>query len=183
MPWRALIFTFLIAALLAAYGVLVRRPDQLVDTPAPAQSGYYLQHAIVTETDASGAAHLKLRADQIVQDPRDNSIDLQQVTLNYQSDADSHWLLTAHQGHVPAGSRVLHFSGAVLIKPQNPADNAPELHTEMLSVDTANNIATASSRVNLTMNQQRLTAIGLKYDLKRQTLKLESQVHGQFQAQ
>lgn len=184
MSWRALLLTVLIAALLAGYSVLTRRGgSQFTEQPAPAQPGYYLRDATVTETDATGAAHLRLHADQIAQNPADDSIQLTQVTLNYQSAPDARWRLTAHQGHLPAQSRTIQFSGAVEIRPQQPAANEVILRTETLSVDTLHNIARAPGRVNLEMDQQRLTAIGLKYDLKRQTLQLESMLHGQFQPQ
>ncbi|MGE0114789.1 MAG: LPS export ABC transporter periplasmic protein LptC [Steroidobacteraceae bacterium] len=184
MSWRTVLITAVIAILLAGYGLLThRKEDELTITPAPAQPGYYLHEAIVTETDASGAARLKLHASRIAQNPADNSIELQQVTLDYQSDPNARWLLTANRGHLAAGSHTINFFGAVNIKPQNQTDNQIELRTETLSVDTLNNIATAPGKVSIDMDQQRLTAVGLKYDLKRQTLQLESRLHGQFQAQ
>lgn len=181
MPWRAIFITAVIAVLIAAYGVLTRRSgDELSDTPAPAQPGYYLQNATVTETDKAGVAYIKLQADRITQNPADGSINLQPITLNYQSAPDAKWLLTANQGHLAAGSKTINFTGAVSIKPQQQPNNHTELRTETLSMDTENNIATAPGKVQLEMDQQHLTAIGLKYDLKRQKLQLESQLHGQF---
>jgi LPS export ABC transporter protein LptC len=184
MNWRPVLLVALIAAMLASYGVLVHRSDQVpAETAAPVRPGYYLRDATVTETDATGAPRMKLHADRITQNPADDSIALDQVTLNYQSDAATRWLLTANQGHVAAGSRTIQLTSAVYIKPLDPASNPVELRTEALSIDTGNNIATAPGKVNIQMDQQHLTATGLKYDLKRQTLKLQSQVHGQFQPQ
>lgn len=183
MPWRAVFITALIAALLAVYGLWSRRGgDGLVERPAAAQAGYYLQDASVTETDASGAARFKLHATQITQNPSNDSIDLQQVQLDYQSAPDSQWLLTAERGHLVTGSRVIDFTGNVNITPKPPSDNQIELHTETLSIDTENNMATAPDKVDFAMDRQYLNAVGLKYDLKRQKLQLESRVHGQFQA-
>lgn len=184
MSWRTVFIVAVIAVLLAIYGLLTHRnEDALTETPAPIQPGYYLHEATVTETDAGGAARLKLRASQIAQNPLDNSIELQQVTLDYQSDPDARWLLTADRGQLAAGSHIIDFSGAVSIKPQDQADDPVELRTDRLSVDTLNNIAIAPGQVSIDMDRQRLTAIGLKYDLKRQTLRLESSLHGQFQPQ
>jgi lipopolysaccharide export system protein LptC len=183
LGWRAVLITAVIAVLLAGFGLWSRRGgDDVHIGPAPAQPGYYLQNAIVTETDASGAARFKLRADQINQHPQDESIDLQTVKLDYRSAPDALWLLTANHGHLVSGSRVINFTGNVNITPQAPSDNRVELHTETLSMDTENNIATAPGKVTFKMDQQILSAVGLKYDLKRQTLQLESRVHGQFQA-
>jgi lipopolysaccharide export system protein LptC len=182
LGWRAVLITALIAVILAGFGLWSRRGgDDVRIGPAPAQPGYYLQNAIVTETDASGAARFKLRAQQINQNPRDESIDLQQVLLDYRTAPDALWLLTADRGHLAGGSRVINFTGNVNIKPQPPSDNRVELHTETLSMDTENNVATAPGKVVFSMDQQVLSAVGLKYDLKRQTLQLESRLHGQFQ--
>ncbi len=183
MGWRAVLITAVIAVLLAGFGLWSRRgDDDLHDRPAPAQAGYYLKQATVTESDPSGAPRFKLAADQINQNPKDNSIDLQQVRLDYQSAPDALWLLTAERGHLIAGSRVIDFSGNVHVKPQEPSENKIELRTETLSVDTEHNIATAPGKVNFEMDREYLNAFGLKYDLKRQTLQLESRLHGQFKA-
>jgi lipopolysaccharide export system protein LptC len=183
VAWRTVLLIALIAVLLAAYSLWSRRSgDELHDRPAPAQAGYYLRNATVTETDATGAARFKLRANTINQNPADQSIDMAQVQLNYQSGPDALWLLTAERGHLASGSRVIDFSGNVNIKPQQPSDNRVELQTEALSIDTANNIAAAPGKVRFQMDREHLTAFGLKYDLKRQTLRLESRLHGQFQA-
>lgn len=184
MPWRGLFITTLIAVLLAVYSVLMHQTDdELTDTAAPGQPGYYLQNAVVTETDATGAARMKLRADNILQNSTDDSITLQNVLLDYQSAPDAKWLLTADRGHLATGSRTIEFSGAVHIKPLDQPGNTIELHTEALSVDTLNNIATAPGKVNFQMDKQRLTATGLRYDLKQQKLQLKSGLHGQFKPQ
>jgi LPS export ABC transporter protein LptC len=90
-------------------------------------------------------------------------------------------LLTADRGHLAGGSRIINFMGNVNIKPHAPSDNKIELHTETLSMDTEHNLATAPGKVIFKMDYQVLNAVGLKYDLKRQTLQLESRLHGQFQ--
>lgn len=182
MSWRNLLMMLAIAGLLAVYSVFTKRSaDVLTDQPAPAQPGYYLRDAVVTETDATGNARLKLHAAQIAQSPADDSIKLQQVQLNYQTAPDVSWLLTANRGNLPAQSRTIEFRGAVVVKPVPPTTNNIVLRTETLSVDTLNNLAHAPGRVNVEMDTQQMTAVGLKYDLKRQTLQLESKVHGQFQ--
>ena len=83
LGWRAVLITAAIAVLLAGFGLWASRDgDDLHVGPAPAQPGYYLKQAVVTETDATGAARFKLRADQINQNPKDQSIDLQTVLLD-----------------------------------------------------------------------------------------------------
>jgi LPS export ABC transporter protein LptC len=182
LGWRAVLIIAAIAVILAGFGLWAsRNGEDLRVGPAPAQPGYYLKQAVVTETDATGAARFKLSAEQINQNPKDQSIDLQTVLLDYRSDPDSLWLLTANHGHLVGGSRVIDFTGNVHIKPQAPSTNRVELQTETLSMDTENNIATAPGKVKFTMDGQFLNAVRLKYNLKQQTLQLESGLHGQFQ--
>jgi lipopolysaccharide export system protein LptC len=184
LQWRTVLLIAVIAVILAGFGLWSQRDgSDLHVGPVPAQPGYYLKDAVVTETDATGAPRFKLRAQQINQNPKDESVDLQTVQLDYRSDPDSLWLLTADHGHLVGGSRVIDFTGNVNIKPQAPSDNLIELQTETLSMDTEHNIATAPGKVIFKMDQQVLNAVGLKYNLKRQKLQLESGLHGQFKRQ
>lgn len=184
LKWRTVLLIAVIAVALAGFGVWSQRDgSDLHVGPAPAQPGYYLKDAVVTETDATGAARFKLRAQQINQNPSDESIDLQQVKLDYRSDPESLWLLTANRGHLVGGSRVINFTGNVNIQPQAPSENRIELQTETLSMDTEHNIASAPGKVIFKMDQQVLNAVGLKYNLKQQKLQLESGLHGQFKPQ
>jgi len=183
LRWRGVLLIAVIAVILAAFGLWSQRDGaDLRVGPAPAQPGYYLRSAVVTETDANGAPRFKLHAERIDQNPTDQSVELQQVQLDYRSAPDALWLLTADRGHLPGGSRVIDFTGNVHIKPVQPTTNRVELNTETLRVDTENNLATAPGKVRFTMDGQYINAVGLKYNLKRQTLQLESALHGQFQA-
>ncbi len=183
MPWRPLFITVVIAVLLAAASVLMRRSDELLDTAAPEQPGYYLKDAVLTDTDATGAARLRLRAAGIRQNPVDDSMDAQQVALDYQIKPDAQWLLTADHGHVPAASRTVSFHGNVIIKPADAQTAQVTMHTDTLLVDTLDNLATAPGKVVIEMQRDRLTGVGLQADLKQQQVRIESQVHGQFSAQ
>lgn len=183
MPWRALFIIVVVAIVLAAFGVLMQRSDELLDTAAPEQPGYYLQEAVVTDTDASGAARMRLRAASIKHHPADDSIDAQQVALDYQIAPDAQWLLTAERGHVPAASRAITFSGNVIVQPANEHTMPVTMRTDTLAIDTLNDLASAPGKVIIEMNQRRLTGIGLKADLKQQQVRIESQVHGQFSIQ
>ncbi len=183
MAWRALFLTAFIAVLLAAYGVLTHRNgDDLKDTAAPEQPGYYLRDATVKETDATGAARLTLRAQTIAQNPADNSITMQQVALDYRIATDA-WLLTADSGHVPAASRNINFTGNVVIQPADSQTWPVVMRTDTLNIDTTNNVASTPDKVVIEMNRQRLSGIGLRADLKQQQVRIESQVHGQFSPQ
>lgn len=184
MRWRPVLATTTIAAALGGYILATREADdELTDLPAPAQPGYYLQQATIVETGADGNARMKLHARQISQNLNDDSISLQQVTVDYVSEDSTAWLLTADQGHLPTGAKVISFNGNVYIRPQHVQESLPEIRTEVLNIDPDQNLATAPGKVSFALDNQLLTAVGMKFDFKRQKLRLESQINGQFHGQ
>ena len=73
MNWRWISLAALLGALVIGYGALVER------SPAPAsggtqaeQPGYYLQDAVITQTQKDGSVGLRLIADHIEQQGNDN---------------------------------------------------------------------------------------------------------------
>lgn len=184
MNWRAVFAAATGVVLFAALNVLRHRDDNVaVSNAAPEQPGYYLKDATLIQTDANtGAPAWRLHAVAIARDPRNESIRLEQVRLDYLTSAETPWLLTAQRGYVPQDSRVVKFTGAVHIEPQGAQSTPMSLQTEELSIDTQRNQATAPGKVTINMNQQQLTAVGLKADLQNQKVRLLSQVHGEFQA-
>lgn len=182
--WRTVTLTTVCAGLAASYGLLVKNNgDNGAPAPTPEQQGYYAKDATIIETNETGAAQLKLRADAIEQNPQDDSIRLQDVKVDYLSAPDKLWLLTAGSAYVPPDSRVIDFSGDVVVRPQGEQASSMVLRTESLRVDTENSIASSKTDVSIEMNQQRLTARGVTADLKRERYQLESKGHGQFQIQ
>jgi lipopolysaccharide export system protein LptC len=182
MRWRSTLTTTVISAALAGYILVSRQTgDDLIDVRAPTQPGYYLKQATVIESGTDGKPRMKLQAAEIRQQLSDDSISMQQVVVNYRSEDNTPWLLSADQGQLPAHSKTVRFSGNVYIRPEDNQLQRAEIHTDSLSIDTEKNLASTFGTVTFVMDQQQLTGVGLKYDLKRQTLQLHSQVHGTFQ--
>ena len=184
MQWRSTLATTTIAAAMAGYILVARQSgDELSEVKAPAQPGYYLNQATIIETGKDGNPRLKLQAARINQNMTDNSITLQQVMVNYRSEDATPWILTADQGQLPASAKIVHFTGNVFIRTEDERLLRPEIRTAELSIDTENYLATAPGEVDFVMDEQKLSGIGLKYDMKRQKLQLNSQVHGKFLAE
>lgn len=181
MSWRWIVLIAICAALVATYGVLMRdRSAEETSTGQPQQPGYYVKDATIIDTDEQGAPQLRLMASMIEQNPADDSINLQDVKIDYQSAPEQTWLLTAAQAYVPPDSRVAELRGNVVIQPQETAaPNGPMvLHTDSLHVDLEKNIASTRDEVQIEIGQHRLSARGFKADLKQQHVWLESKVHG-----
>lgn len=183
MRWQSILTTTAIASALAGYILLMRNSDdELRNLPAPAQPGYYLQQATITETGPDGQPRMKLQADRINQNPVDESISLERVSVTYRSNDRRTWLLTAERGYLTNSHRI-DFNGNVHIRPQDASPSsvaAPQIRTDALSIDTDQNIAQAPGTVRLEFGTQQLTAVGMKFDIARQALRLESNVNGQF---
>ena len=182
MNWQIVVIAAICAVLLGGYSILTKQDEDIAAvTSSPEQPGFYMKNAEIIETAKDGKPRFTLHADSIVQDETHTHVQLQQVAVNYSGGTQTPWLLTAQQGHLEQDTRVITFNGDVVLQPQSANPTLPiVLTTDQLSVDTEHNLAHAPGRVNITMNQQRLTAVGLQANLQRQTIRLESQVHGEF---
>jgi LPS export ABC transporter protein LptC len=188
MNWRWISLAALLAALVIGYGALVER------NPAPAangtqaeQPGYFLQDAVITQTQQDGSVSLRLIANRIEQRHGDDSISLDTVRVNYFQAASPkapqrEWLLNARHGFVPANFRVVQLSGDVVLR---PADAQPTafLHTDALAIDTQTNVAySTSSPVKVRFGTHSMVVENFSADLNNEKIRLES-VHGRFDPQ
>lgn len=180
MNWRWVWLTAALGALAVSYGLLTRRDeDETASVSKPRQPGYYLEDAIIIETQPDGKPRLKLSARLIQQNPRDDSIALHQVRVDYLAVRERHWLLTADRGYIPPVSRRIEFRGDVEIRDVS-SQTSPRVMSERLELDMEKNIARTDSPVQIVFGPHTLRARGLWADLKGEKLRLESQVNGHF---
>ena len=192
MNWRWISVAALLAALVIGYGALVERsPAPNTNGAQAEQPGYYLQDAIVTQTQQDGSVSLRLVANLIEQQRSDDSIALETVRVNYyQSQSGSksgqslqrEWLLNARQGLVPANFRVVQLFGDVVLR---PADAQPQafLRADALAVDTQTNVAySLASPVHVRFGAHAMVVKNFRVDLDSENIRLES-VHGRFDPQ
>jgi LPS export ABC transporter protein LptC len=179
--WQGLGLAAVCGVLAVSYSVLVERRGTTTPAAVPEQQGYYVSDATIIDTGADGQPQWTLKAATIEQTLRDDSIALHTVQVDYAPDPNKRWLLTADSGHIPPDSRVIEFSGNVLVQPVGQ-ERSMTLRTSTLRVDAEHNIASTQADVEVEMNRQRLNARGLWADLKRESVRLESRVHGEFDA-
>lgn len=183
MTWR--IFIICVLVLVAVLSVLnkERRPvADVAKTPVePPQPGYYMIGARITEMGPDGLPLYRVEAERIEQDPTDNAIRMEHLTLVYRTPEARDWTLTAARGFVPPGSKTLNLAGNVRIIGQPAPEMQPAIvHTERLTIDTVTNVASTRDRVDIEWGDRRLSTMGLIADLKAERLRLESAVHGRF---
>jgi LPS export ABC transporter protein LptC len=186
MNWRWISLAALLAALVIGYGALVdRNPAPTASDAQAEQPGYYLQDAIVTQTQQDGSVSLRLVANRIEQQRRDDSIALDTVRVNYYQSSPGksqqrEWLLNAREGLVPANFRVVQLFGDVVLR---PADAQPEafLRADALAVDTQTNVAySIASPVHVRFGSHAMVVKNFRADLESEKIRLES-VHGRFE--
>jgi LPS export ABC transporter protein LptC len=180
MSWRWISIAALLAALVIGLGALSGRDtDSTAPSDEVSRPAYYLKDAVITETQPDGSPKIRLIANRIEQVPEDDSIELYTVRVDYLTDPDKRWLLSAEEGFVPPDTRVIEFSGNVELR---PSDGAPGsyLRVDSLNIDTDKNIAyTTSSPVSIRFGDHTLRVKRLEADLTNEKLKLES-VRGRF---
>jgi LPS export ABC transporter protein LptC len=147
------------------------------------QPGYFLTGATITETAADGSPRMRIQAARIEQIPADNSVELATLQLTYSTPGDHDWLVTADHGFVPEAAKIVRLAGNVRIRGAL-AGTSPEavIETSTLEFDTESSTARTDDDVRIVMDTRMLTAQGLEADLKQRHLRLESRVHGQFNA-
>lgn len=175
MSWRWISITALLATLVAGYGAFMRRdPSEVTSAEAPLQPGYFLSNAIITQTQKDGSPSLRLVAERIDQQRENDSIRLRNVEVEMTKSPDRPWRLTAQRGFVPAGSRVIEFSGDVHLRPLDSTENT-YLRTDALAIDTEREIAySTQSPADIRFGRLSMRVKRFEADLKSERIKLES---------
>jgi lipopolysaccharide export system protein LptC len=144
--------------------------------------GYYLKNAILTDYDANGAVSIRIHADRIDQVDHGPEVTLYNVHVDYQSPQGQSWVLLGDTGHVQAGGKVIDVAGNVRLEEQGPEHaGTAVLHTDTLSYDVPDSVATTESDVRIDFGPHILTAKGLIANLKERTMHLKAKVNGRFQ--
>ena len=180
------IFTLLaVVALVISTWILsspVRRPQPTSDAAKGDLPGYYLKNTVLTDYDEAGMPTIRIEAERIDQIGHTPEVVLNNVRVNYLSQNGQNWVMVGDVAHVQPGGKAVDVSGNVRLQGEN-ADHSPGavVHTDALTYDVTDSIASTKSDVRIDFGAQSLTGRGLIANLKERTLRLESKVHGRFQ--
>ena len=184
MNARWLIGVVAIAMIIAT--VLLSRTSQTpdvthVDRSSGQDPGYSARDAESIETGEDGRPRYWLRAEMIEQAPNDATITLTHPALRYLGEGGSSWRASALTGTVPPTRNLIMLDGDVRLDGTLRGGGAPaHVETSHLAFDTVNVVASTKARVAIDWSGHRLSARGLRADLKGETLRLESKVNGRF---
>jgi LPS export ABC transporter protein LptC len=176
----------LLLALVALLAVILGPSDDesaLVGATAPSSqnTGYYLRDALVTEYGVDGDVRIEVAARSATEDPTRQTIALESVSVNYFALPGQRWHLTADNGTAEPGMHSVLLEGNVIMTGGKQSLSQPAVvHTERLTLDTAAQRANTEAPVTLAFGVYALKAIGMRADLKAETVRLESGVNGRF---
>ena len=179
------IFTVLAVVALVVSTWVLTSPGRRLHAPIDAQQselpGYYLKNAVLTDFDLAGNPGIRIEAERIDQIDHGNEVALYNVRVNYQTPGGQSWVMVGDTAHVEPGGKVIDVSGNVRLQGEASArDGMAVVHTDTLTYDVPDSVATTKSDVRIDFGGHTLTARGLTANLKERTMRLESKVNGRF---
>ena len=176
----------IVLALLAAATGLLRWQRE---TPAPAPAvdestsplGYYLHGARVLGTDEQGRVAYRVFAARLDELPGEQRLRLETARVEYQPIGETAWTMSAASATAPKDVSEVDFVGDVELE-GSPTDGSEPttIVTQKLKFSSERSSAETDEAVTIRMGDWHLETIGLRVDLKTDTLELESKVHGEF---
>jgi LPS export ABC transporter protein LptC len=180
---RSVTIVAMVAAGALLLNLLAGSPDDASESATAAdERGYYLHDARLTELGADGQPRVVVSARSIEQQLADQSVRLTQLELDYTTQEQGEWHVTADRGRMPSDHGSLQLEGNVLVvgTAGRSADKAV-IRTDELSYDTRTNVVQTAAAVTVDFGPHQLRGRGMRVGLNQGTLRLESNVHGQFQ--
>ena len=180
------IFTLLaVGALAVSTWILsspAHRPKPTLGATEEDMPGYYLKDAVLTDYDAAGAPSIHLEAQRIDQIAHSTEVALSNVRVHYQTPRGQNWMLVGDFARVEPGGKIIDITGNVRLQGDSTEHAGTAIvHTDALSYDVPESIASTKSDVRIEFGAHTLTARGLVANLKERTMRLESKVNGRFQ--
>jgi LPS export ABC transporter protein LptC len=179
--WRYAPATVLLSA---TVGLLLWRGQSggtaYTGTALASDPGYIATDAEIIQTGSDGQPLYRLLAQRIEQPAAGAEIQVTEPRLSYQEGDGPVWTLRADTGVLPADAARAELAGSVYAVATRP-DTAPlEIRTTTLGIDMDARRVHSDAPVQITWGRDLVTAVGLSADLKADTLRLESKVHGEI---
>jgi LPS export ABC transporter protein LptC len=180
------VFTVLAVVALCISTWILSSPARRQQTQANAKQadlpGYYLKNAVLTDYDLAGDPNMRIEAERIDQIAHGNEVALYNVRVAYQSPNGQNWVMVGDVAHVQPGGKVVDVSGNVRLQGEAAGNEMTAVvHTDTLSYNVADAVASTKSDVRIDVAKHTMTARGLTANLKERTIRLESKVNGRFQ--
>ena len=169
--------------------------DTDISASLPPDPGYSARDAEVIETGFDGQERYRLHAKTIRQRSETSAIDVDQLEMEYHPGAQDKlpgeksrdggedvWHLKSDRGQVRAEGDDVELQGNVTVTgpPPGGAGEPLSLTTDTLRINTPTEFVETQAPVKIRWSGHDLDARGMQADLKAGTVRLESDVHGEF---
>ena len=141
--------------------------------------GYTATDAEIVQTGLDGQPLYRLQARRVEQSRAGTEIHVVEPRLTYQQGSGPEWSLRADTGVLPADADRADLAGSVYAVATRPDTTPLQIGTDHLGVDMDRQLVTTADPVRIVWGRDQVTAVGLRADLKADTLRLESRVHGE----
>ncbi len=182
-PWLWRIISFIALALLGAWLTWrTDNPPQPIVSNEPETPNFFTQDGMATQYGLDGKPMYEMRSKLAQHYPIQQKTDITNVEVLYHRYQDFPWQLTAKQGVAPDDQNLpLTVSGDVHMVLHRPHQTAPAIiDTSTLDVWPHQQRAATAAPVQVSQNKNRITAVGLKADMRTGILTLEREVRGHY---
>lgn len=175
----------IVLAILAA-ATWVVAPWSRPDPSPPAQRGidprplgYHVRGAQILGTDEEGRVTYRINAARLDEVPNEERFRLEDVSVAYQPPDETAWTISAGSGSWPKDGSRLELANAVELRTAPTDGSRPRtILTEQLRFWPAMSSVESDTLVQFRLGEASFDGVGFHMDLKEDTLKLESEVHG-----
>ena len=146
---------------------------------ATVPTGYFARGARIVGTDEQGRPTYRIFAERLDELPGEDRLRLTGVNVDYQPPDEAAWSLSAKTATYQRDGSQLDFVGGVEIRSAPRSDAEPVTITaEELVFSPDSSSIESDEPVQIRVGDLQLSGVGLRADLKGDTLRLESLVHG-----
>ena len=143
---------------------------------------YYFRDAIITRFNDQCLPLFDLYADQVLHFPDDDSVELENIDIEYFRQDAPPWKIRSDKGVIPSGNTLVNLTGNVVMWQVNETTDAPlTLRTERLQILTDRNVAQTEHLVTISEGTSRVHGAGLTADLENELFRLDTQVRAEYE--
>ncbi len=178
-------FTVLAVIALAVSTWILSTPGRIGATSTSGgkvrKPGYYLKDAVLTDYGHDGAPSIRIAAGRIDQIGPGDQVALHDIRVEYHAPGGESWTMLGDQAQIAPGGKAVQVQGHVRLRGVDPERAGTALIlSDRMTYDVADAVVSTKSAVRIDFAAQSLTARGLLADLKRRSVRLESDVNGRF---
>ncbi len=143
-------------------------------------TGFYVRSARILGTGVDGRLLYEIEA-EYAEHQDNNQVELQNVEINYTTDADVPWTLNADKAVMADDQNHVTLSGHVMaVSDVGFSGDVTEIRTQILRLEPSDFRAETDARVQIRIGVRSLTATGMLAMLQTNELQLKSNVRGKF---